>query len=96
MGTYYLQEKSLDWSIKHLCRFYDSDFFPRCFEFEAIRLRWSDIKKDLLSKNLCEYYPQQPLSLLAIKPDYSHRVVHQLDPLDSVLYTALVFELSAD
>jgi len=27
----------LEWALAHLCRYCDSDFFPRAFKFDAIR-----------------------------------------------------------
>jgi Reverse transcriptase (RNA-dependent DNA polymerase) len=90
-----LREASLEWALKHLTRFYASDFFPRPFEFAAISKRWTEIKRHILQLDLHAYVPQTPLISLALKPNGTFRVVHQLDPIDSVIYTALMYELAA-
>lgn len=89
---YRLQETDLEWSLRHLLRFYSSDFFPKNFEFEAIKADWAFIKEYLLGLDLSSYVPKTPLSLLAPKPNECYRVVHQLDPLDGLIYTSLVKE----
>jgi hypothetical protein len=88
--VYNLQETELEWSLKHLLRFYSSDFFPKPFEFEAIKADWPFIRQELLKLDLATYVPKTPLSLLAPKANGCFRVVHQIDPLDALIYTALV------
>ena len=89
---YKLQETSLEWALLHVSNYYDSDFFPRLFEFEAIKRDWPNIKTYLLSLDLESYAPKNPIISLAPKPNGNFRVVHQLDPLDSIIYSALVYE----
>jgi Reverse transcriptase (RNA-dependent DNA polymerase) len=89
-----LSDKSLEWALKHVTRFYSSDFFPAPFEFKAISDQWSAIKPRLESIDLDEYLPRTPIALLAPKPNGTFRVVHQLDPIDAIIYAALVFEIS--
>ena len=89
----FLGEESLEWALKHLTRYYDSDFCPVAFEFSAIKQGWTSIKSHLRSIDLDEYTPQSPLIHLAPKANGTFRVVHRLDPIDSLLYTALVYEV---
>lgn len=90
-----LKESSVEWALKHVTHFYASDFFPREFEFEAMAHEWADIKAYILGFDLHEYVPNTPLVSLALKPNGTFRVVHQLDPIDSIIYTALVYEVAA-
>jgi reverse transcriptase-like protein len=90
-----LKNSSLEWALKHLTRFYASDFFPRAFEFAAIANVWSDMKGHLACLDLHAYAPQTPRISLAIKPNGTFRVVHQLDPIDSIIYTAIAYEIAA-
>jgi hypothetical protein len=92
---YKIQETSLEWALLHLTNFYDSDFFPRLFEFEAIKRDWPNIKTFLVNLDLETYAPKSPVIFLAPKPNGTYRVVHQLEPLDSIIYTALVHEASS-
>ena len=87
-----LKESSLEWAKLHLSRYYDSDFFPRLFEIDAILNDWVNVKKYILEIDLTTYIPKSPLVYLAPKPNGNFRVVHQLDPIDSLIYTALIYE----
>jgi len=89
-----LSNESLEWALKHVRRFYSSDFFPAPFEFEAISHQWNAIKARIKEIDLHEYIPRTPVALLAPKPNGTFRVVHQLDPIDAIIYAALVFEIS--
>lgn len=91
-----LDPATLEWALIHVKRFYSSDFFPEPFEFEAIQSQWGQVRNYLSSINLETYAPQTPRQLLAPKPNGTFRVVHQLDPLDSLLYTALVYSFATD
>jgi len=89
-----LQETSLEWALKHITRFYASDFFPQPFELAAIEKDWPTIKQELLKLDIHSYVPQSPRVFLAPKPNGTFRVVHELDPLDSIIYTALVHDVA--
>jgi hypothetical protein len=89
-----LPEESVEWAIKHVSRFYASDFFPTPFEFEAIKHAWNQIKPYLLGIDLDVYTPSTPATALAPKSNGTFRVVHNLDPLDTLLYTALIYHVS--
>lgn len=86
---FHLDEPDLEWSLKHLLRFHSSDFFPKAFEFEAIKADWPRIKVHILALDLAMYVPKTPVTLLAPKANGIFRAVHQLDPLDALIYTAL-------
>jgi hypothetical protein len=96
IGGMQINEASLEWSLKHIERFYTSDFFPESFEFDAIITQWPAIKRYLLTVDLAKYTPKAPLQFLAPKANGTFRVVHQLDPLDALLYTALVYDVCRD
>jgi Reverse transcriptase (RNA-dependent DNA polymerase) len=89
-----LSDKSLEWALIHVKRFYSSDFFPAPFEFNAIASDWTKIKSRLTDIDLDDYRPRTPLSLLAPKPNGTFRVVHQLDPIDALIFAALIYEIS--
>lgn len=90
-----IQESSLEWALLHLTRYYDSDFFPRLFEFDAIKNDWTNVKNHILTIDLEKHAPTSPLVYLAPKPNGNFRVVHQLDPIDSLIFTALIYENSS-
>jgi len=88
-----LKENYLEWALKHLRKYSHSDFYPRIFEFAAISHNWQQVKEFILSLDLDNYYPKSPMINLAPKTNGTFRIVHQLDPIDSIIYTALVREL---
>ncbi|MBK9225482.1 MAG: hypothetical protein IPL67_00075 [Ignavibacteria bacterium] len=87
-----LKETSIEWALLHLTKYHDSDFFPRLFEFEAIKNDWTNIRNHLLDINLEHYAPISPVVYLAPKVNSNFRIVHQLDPLDSLILTAIIYE----
>ena len=89
-----LTEDSLEFARKQIEKFYDSDFFPKTFEFQAIWHCWDEVKSDLLSKNIGKLSITNPRTLTSKKPKEGFRVVHQLEPIDSLIYTALVYSVA--
>lgn len=95
---YNINEPSLEWALKHLLHYYDSDFFPKTFEINAIAQNWSNVKDYILSLDLeknskNQYMPKSPLLHIAPKTNGQFRIVHQLDPIDTLIYTGLVYNL---
>jgi hypothetical protein len=87
-----IKRESYEWALIHLIKFYDSDFYPTLFEFKAIKHDWDNILKLLLTIDVDSYAPKTPFISAAPKPNGAYRVVHQLDPIDSLIYTALAYE----
>lgn len=91
-----LQLTSLEWSLIHIKKFYDSDFFPKSFHFDAISIDWDRIKEELSEIDLESYTPVSPLIMYAPKGNDNFRVVHRLSPYDCLLYTSLVYEIAPE
>ncbi len=89
-----LTEDSLDFAKEHITRFYDTDFFPKALEFEAIWHSWESVKKELLSRNIAKISVRPPRTMAWPKARGGYRIVHQLEPLDSIVYTALVAQIA--
>lgn len=84
-----LTDQSLEFARGHIHKFYDSDFFPKPVEFEALWHQWEDVKKELLSKNVTKFWITPPRAMTIAKPKAGFRVVHQLEPMDAIIYAAL-------
>ena len=89
-----LTDEALEFAKDHITRFYDTDFYPKPFEYDAIWFCWSDVKKELTSKNIDKISLAPPRSLPWKKPRSGYRIVHQLEPLESIIYTALAFQIA--
>jgi hypothetical protein len=88
-----LKENYIEWAVKHLQKYSHSDFYPKIFEFSAIFHNWEQVKTYILSLDLDKYCPKPPVINAALKPNGTFRIVHQLDPIDSIIYTALIREI---
>jgi hypothetical protein len=91
-----LSEASLDFAREHIEKYYDSDFFPKPAEFDAIWHQWDEVKRELTSRNVEKMWVNSPRVMAIQKPKGGFRVVHQLEPLDAIVYTALAHTIVDD
>ena len=89
-----LTEDSLEFSKTHISKYFDSDFFPRPMEFEALWHNWAEVKQELTGRNVKKFQVMPPRIFAAKKPKGGYRIVHQLDPLDALVYTALAYQIA--
>ncbi|MCJ7603240.1 MAG: RNA-directed DNA polymerase [Desulfobulbaceae bacterium] len=88
-----LSRQSLEFAKNHIVKYYDSDFYPKPFEFEALWANWEEVLTHLTCNDVSGYPIEQPRTFTSIKPNGSFRVVHQLDPINTLIYTALSYEI---
>lgn len=91
-----ISERALDYALLHLLAVGDTDVLPPAFEFEAIAHDWVEIRKKISGQDLDTYTAGSPLRYLAPKSSFGFRQICQLDPMDSIILTALVFEIGSD
>jgi hypothetical protein len=91
-----LQESSLDWALQHVCKYGDTDLFPRPFEIDAIQHDWGVLKAWLNDQDVLEWPVRPHRSLLTPKSREGFRVVTQLDPLDTLIFLATIYEIAPD
>lgn len=89
----YLKAASLNWSLKHVRQEGDTDLFPQPFEFEVIKKYWSTVLADLRTIEINKHNWQGPRRLMVPKSEFAFRSVCQLDPLDSLLFAAIIKEI---
>ena len=94
--TIKLKKNSLIWALKFIRRFGDTDVLPEPFEFEAIEYDWGHVEAYLAEQDVLAWAVRPARSLLAPKSALGFRVVTQIDPLDFLLYAALVYEIAPD
>src|SRR5262245_37526337 len=83
---------SLEWALDHLDCEGDTDLFPRPFEIDALRSAQSTVLPELATIDIAGHHWAGARKLLIPKDDFSFRSVTQLDPLDSLLFAALIKE----
>ena len=87
---------ALEFALKHVERYGDTDILPGAFEFEAIRWSWDEVQAFLTKADL-DIWTLRPLrKCLSPKGRLGYRIATQLDPLDTLLLTALVYEIGHD
>jgi len=87
-----LASESLDWANTHIKRFGDTDILPVPFEYCAIQHTWNTVRQELQDLDLGEYECRPLRRFLVPKPRGGFRATVQLDPLDTLIYTAIVYE----
>ena len=87
---------ALDFALAHVERYGDTDILPRAFEFKAIRSSWEAVRQFLAGQDLDTWSVGPLRRSLSPKGRLGYRIVTQLDPLDTLLLTALVYEMGAD
>jgi Reverse transcriptase (RNA-dependent DNA polymerase) len=87
--------KALDWSLKHALRLGDTDIFPPAFEFQAMEANWANTSTGIQSQDALDWNVRPARRCLAPKHKFGFRISTQLDPLDFLIYTALLHEIGA-
>ena len=91
-----LSPHSLDWALNQAELLGDTDIFPLPFEFSAIRHDWDRLRRLLASRDLLAWQARPHRDCLSPKSFHGFRVATQLDPLDWLVYTALIYEIGSD
>ena len=91
-----LSASSLEWALKQAELLGDSNIFPRPFEYAAIRHDWSRLVDFLSSEDILSWEVRPNRECLSPKSVHGFRIATQLDPLDWLVYNALVYEIGAD
>lgn len=86
---------SLDFALRHITTYYDTDFFPRTEEFYALKHSWEAVKKHVLDSDLDQILSATPLVEPWPKTRSGFRIVHRPEPLDSIVYAALAKTISS-
>ena len=89
-----LRVDSLNWAATHLLRFGDTDVLPVPFEFQAIRAYQPDVVAQLSSIDLETHRTRAYVRVLTPKYPMGFRVISQLDPIDTLIVSALAYEAS--
>src|SRR5207249_7884136 len=89
-----LSPESLEFARQHLSVYWDSDFFPKAFEFAALWGQWGQVRDYLARTPIRDLEVVLPRMMPAPKPDGGYRIVHQLDPLNVLAYPAMAYEIA--
>jgi len=89
-----LKKDTISWVINHLLEWGDTDIFPYPAELQFLKDSKEEIVSTLSELNLRSYYPVSYVESLFPKSKYGFRVAHRLFPIDAIVFTAAVVEIS--
>lgn len=89
----HVSSESLHWALRHVLRHGDTDIFPVPFEYQALVDQWPDLFRGLTGPNISKLPLRAHMAWPVPKAHSGFRIAHQLDPLDTLVYTALVYEM---
>jgi len=73
-------------------RYGDTDIFPTPFEFDSIAAAWPWLRDELGNRDLATYALGPSQRFLVPKPNGGFRPAVQLDPIDSIVFLAMIYE----
>lgn len=91
-----VSKDALDFALTHVIAKGDTDIFPPAFEYNAILSQWNEVRDFLASEDLDTWAVRPWRDGLSPKRRLGFRIATQLDPLDTLLITALVYEIGHD
>lgn len=94
MATY-LPKTAYDWSLKHVLIEGDNDLLPPLQEFESIHYSWNDVLPLLAKLDIENYEWGGERRFVVPKERLSFRSATQLDPVDSLLFSAIMWKYGA-
>ena len=74
----------------------DTDVFPRPFEFQAIQFSWNQVRDFLSQQDLLSWRVRPHRTTLSTKAHLGFRAITQLDPLDFIVFSALIRDICED
>ena len=87
-----INEESIKWALKSLESMGDSDLFARPFELSIIKKLGDTASSRIASLDISDFGYGPSRRFIVPKDDLSYRTASQLDPLNSVILTALIYE----
>lgn len=87
-----LTPSSVRWAIDFVANHSDGDLFPRILEFDAILAQREYFTELLAKADLNQLHPGPSRRFIVPKDEISYRQATQLDPQDSIILSALLYQ----
>jgi retron-type reverse transcriptase len=87
-----LQAASLDWAIEFVRIHSDGDLFPKALEVDAVVAEKAHLTDQLAGADLGAFPPGSCRRFVVPKDEFSYRQATQLDPQDSIILSALIYQ----
>ncbi len=93
---FHVSEAALDFALTHVIAKGDTDILPPAHEYRAVLAQWDSVRSDLAGRDLDTWHVRPARRCLSPKRGLAFRVATQLDPLDTLLITAVVYEIGQE
>ena len=90
-----LSATAIEWAIQFVADHSDGDLFPRVAEMGALLTKKNELAKALAEKPLADLEPGPHRRFIVPKDEVSYRQATQLDPQDSIILSAIMFEFGS-
>lgn len=87
-----LDENSIRWSLNHLIKYGDTDLFPKPIELDCLYAIENEAVNKIKDIDLGNYEYGASRRFIVPKDELSYRTATQLDPLDNIILTAVIYE----
>lgn len=87
-----ISEDSIKWAINHLTEFGDTDLFPIPVEYKIISQDKEYVFNTLKDIDIGNYKFNSSRRFMIPKDELSYRIATQLNPIDSILFTAILHQ----
>lgn len=91
-----LKHQSINWAIKSVQKHFDTYLFPMPFEYEAIEYDKNCIVDHIASLDVYNAGIREYRTALTPKGVKGFRVATQLDPIDTIISLAILYEIADD
>lgn len=87
-----IAKDSLTWSIQFIQKHSDGDLFPKIVEFDALLEKQDELAEILSNSDLSQLNTGAHRRFIVPKDELSYRQATQLDPQDSIVLSAIVYQ----
>ena len=87
-----LNENSIRWGLDHINKEGDTDLFPKPIEINIFKEIEDKIVNNLKEQDIGSYQWNPCRRFIIPKSEFSYRLATQLDPIDSIMLSSIIFQ----
>lgn len=87
-----LNENSIVWGLNHINKESDTDLFPKPIEIKILKEIQGKVINKLKDQDMGSYKWNPCRRFIIPKSEFSYRLATQLDPIDSIMLSSIIYE----
>lgn len=87
-----LNENSIVWGLNHINKESDTDLFPKPIEIKILKEIQGKVINKLKDQDIGSYKWNPCRRFIIPKSEFSYRLATQLDPIDSIMLSSIIYE----